>query len=94
MVSTDTRCNSEYKKEKDPGNVLEPAESQENAQVVPNEGGNVHQLRTLSPQKDTYPSRRSSTVSLEHRGLHVLTKREITEMITIPTLPKSVRSDS
>jgi len=62
MFSTDTRDNKEHKKEKEPGNILIPAESQENAQVVPNEGENAHQLRTLSPQKDTYPSRLSGTV--------------------------------
>ena len=62
MFSTDTRCNKEHKKEKDPRNILIPAESQENAQVVPNGGESGHQLRTLSPQKDTYPSRRLEIV--------------------------------
>jgi hypothetical protein len=64
MFSTDTRDNNEHKKEKEPGNILIPAESQEIVQVVPNEGRNNHQLRTLSPQKDTYPSRRSGIVKV------------------------------
>jgi len=62
LLSTDTRGNDEDKKEKEPGNILIPAEGQENAKVVTNGVGNTHQLRTLIPQKDTLPMRRSGTI--------------------------------
>jgi hypothetical protein len=55
MFSTDTRDNNEDNKTRNPNTILVPAEGQNNAEVVRDRGENVHQLRTLSPQKDTYP---------------------------------------
>jgi hypothetical protein len=65
---------------------LVPEEGQGNPAVVLNVGVKAHQLRTLIPQKVTYPLMRLGVV--ETQGLHLLTKREITEMITIPMLSK------
>jgi hypothetical protein len=88
VFSTDARDNNEDNKTRNPNTILVPTEGQENAEVVLDEAGNAHQLRTLSPQKDTYGSIHESDQKqyIERRDL--LTKREITEMITIPTLIK------
>jgi hypothetical protein len=56
MFSTDTRNNNEDNKTRNPNTVFEPAEGQDLGQKVLSDWrGNTHQLRTLSPQKDTYP---------------------------------------
>ena len=59
IFSTDTRGNNEDKKKRNPNTFLKPTDGQENVEVVLNGGDNAHQLRTLIPQKDTYPWRRS-----------------------------------
>jgi hypothetical protein len=52
MFSTDNRDNNEDHKAWNPNTVFEPAEGQ----GAFRDGGEIaHQLRTLSPQKDTYP---------------------------------------
>jgi hypothetical protein len=58
MFSTDTRGNNEDNKRRNPRTIFIPAEGQENAKAIP-DGINAHQLRTLSPQKDTYPWKQS-----------------------------------
>jgi hypothetical protein len=87
MFSTNTRNYNEDKKEQNPSVILVPREGQGNAAVVPDGGDEAHQLRTLSPQKDTYPLMRLEIVGTH--GRHLLTKREITDMITIPILNKA-----
>ena len=89
MFSTDTCGNNEDKEKWNPRVILIPAGGQETAGVVPDGSDKAYQLRTLSPQKDTCPLMRLEI--LETQGLHLLTKREITEMITIPMLNKSLR---
>ena len=56
---TDTHGNNEDKKKRDPNTFFKPTDGQENAEVVLDGGDNAHQLRTLIPQKDTYPWKRS-----------------------------------
>jgi hypothetical protein len=87
VFSTDTRDNNEDNKTRNPNTILVPTEGQENAEVVLDEGKNTHQLRTLSPQKDTYGISEAIRNRRNIEG-HLLTTREITEMITIPTLAK------
>lgn len=88
VFPSDTCDNNENKKEEKPRAVLVP---EEDSQTVPGDvRDNTHKLRTLSPQKDTYPSNRIRNRS-NTGELRSLTKREIVEMITIPTLTKSVR---
>ena len=55
IFCTDTQGNKEDKKTRNPNAIFEPGEGQENAEVVPDGGEDAYQLRTLSPQKDTYP---------------------------------------
>jgi hypothetical protein len=57
ILSTDTRCNNKDNKRRDPNTILVPAERQENAEreIVPDVSDNTHQLRILSPPKETYP---------------------------------------
>jgi len=86
MFSTDTRGYNEDKKTRNPSAILVPEEDQGNPEIVPDGGDKTHQLRTLIPQKVTYPLMRLGIV--ETQGLYLLTKREITEMITIPMLNK------
>jgi hypothetical protein len=86
MFSTDTRCYNKDKKTRNPCVILVPEEDQGNPAVVPDGGDKAHQLRTLIPQKVTYLLMRLRIV--ETQGVHLLTKREITEMITIPMLNK------
>jgi hypothetical protein len=63
MFASDTCDNNEDQKEENPGAILVPVEGQKPAEIVPDDvGDNVHQLRTLTPQKDTYPSKRSGIV--------------------------------
>jgi len=54
MFSTDTRGYNEDEKKWYPGAILVPAERQEKVAVVSDGVDEAHQLRTLSPQKDTY----------------------------------------
>jgi hypothetical protein len=54
MFSTDTGDNNEDNKTRNPNTILVPTEGQEKVEAVFDEGENAHQLRTLSPQKDTY----------------------------------------
>jgi hypothetical protein len=55
MFSTDTCGYNEDKKKRNPSAILVPEESQGSPAVVPDGGDKAHQLRTLIPQKDTYP---------------------------------------
>ncbi len=57
ILSTDTRGNNKDKKRRDPNAILVPGERQENAAIVPDVSDNAYQLRTLSPPKETYPSK-------------------------------------
>jgi hypothetical protein len=66
MFPSDTCDNKEDKKEEKPGAILVPAEGYKPAEIVPDDvGDDAHQLRTLSPQKDTYPSERSEVVAIQ-----------------------------
>ena len=62
MFSANARGNNEDKKRRNPGTILVPAEGQEEVEVTPDGVTNAHQLRTLSPQKDTCSSTRSEMV--------------------------------
>jgi hypothetical protein len=86
MFSTDTRGYNEDEKKWYPSAILVPAEHQEKAAVVSDEADEARQLRTLSPQKDTYSLMRLEII--ETQRPHLLTKRVIIEMITIPMLNK------
>ena len=59
ILSTDTRRNNKDKKRRDPNTILVPPERQENVEreIVPDMGDNAHQLRILSPPKETYQSK-------------------------------------
>ena len=87
MFSTDTRGYNEDKKTRNPSVILVPEGGQGNPGLVPDGGDKAHQLRTLIPQKVTYPLMPRLGI-VKSQGLHLLTKREITEMITIPMLNK------
>lgn len=63
MFSADARGNNEDEKRRNPGTVFVPAVGQKGAEVIPN--NNAHQLRTLSPQKDTYLSTQSEIVGIK-----------------------------
>jgi hypothetical protein len=66
MFSSDTCDDYKDKKEEKPGAILVPAEDEKPAEIVPNDvGDNAHQLRTLSPQKDTYSSKKSEIVVIQ-----------------------------
>jgi hypothetical protein len=86
IFSTDTRGYNEDKDKWNPSAILVPKEGQGNSAVVSHESDKAHQLRTLIPQKVTYPLMRLGIVEMQGRQL--LTKREITEIITIPMLNK------
>jgi hypothetical protein len=58
IFSTDTRGHNEDKNKRNPSTILVPEEGQGNPAVAPDGGDKAHQLRTLIPQKDTYPSMR------------------------------------
>jgi hypothetical protein len=59
MFSTDTCGYNEDKKTRNPGAILIPEEGQGNPAVG---GDKAHQLRTLIPQKVTYPLMRLGIV--------------------------------
>ena len=88
MFCTDTRCNNEGKKRWNPSTIFIPKPGQENSVVAFSRGDNAHQLRTLSPQKDTCSRNQSEIIGTQYT---LLTNRDISEMIKIPTLSKSVR---
>ena len=63
MFSSDTCDNKEDKKEEKPGAILVPARVRNPPKSSSDDlRDHAHQLRTLSPQKDTYPSKRSEIV--------------------------------
>jgi hypothetical protein len=74
MFSTDTRGHSEDQKTRNPSIILVPEEGQGNPAVVLDGGDKAHQLRTLIPQKITYPVMRleiiknTGTTSSDEKG--------------------------
>jgi len=67
MFCTDTRGYNEDKKKRNQSPILVPEEGQGNPAVVPDGGEKAYQIRTLSPQKDTYPLMRLGII--EKQGL-------------------------
>lgn len=67
ILSTDTGCNNKDKKRRDPNTILVPAERQENAEreMILDVSDDAHQLRILSPPKETYSSKQSGTIEIQ-----------------------------
>lgn len=63
IFSADTRGNNKDEKRRNPGTVFVPAVGQKAPEVIPID--NAHQLRTLSPQKDTCLSTRSEIAGIK-----------------------------